>query len=341
MQKKFLELVKEKAATMPAQIIFPETFDERTLRAVSKIVHEGTAHPILIGNPKKIVEDLKRLGLSDDLSSYKIIDMEADLKRRELYAQKFYEMRREKGATLEVARKLMTDYKYFSVMALKMNEADGLIFGANCPTPESLRPTLQIMKTKEKFHKVSGFFFIAIENRILLFADCMVNIDPNSRELAEIAIDTALTAKCFGIEPRIAMLSFSTNGSAKHPSAEKVREATQMVHYSRPDLICDGEMQVDAALSTAVCKRKFPTTKVCGDANVLIFPNLDAANISYKLVEQLGHAQAIGPILQGLEKPVNDLSRGCSVEDIVHLAAITSVEAHEMEMELNITKEIK
>lgn len=317
MVSKFLDLVREKAREHPARIVFPETFDERTLEAIKKIEKEKTAIPVLID------------------------DMMKDETLRERYAQALFELRKEKGLGVEEARKLMTDYNYFGVMVVKTGDADGLISGANSPSHETLRPALQIISTKEKFHKVSGFFFMVLENRLLLFADCMVNIEPNSRELAEIAIDTAETAKRFGIEPRIAMLSFSTAGSAKHPSVDRVIEATKMVNHFRPDLVCEGEMQVDAALVKEVCKRKFPNARVCGDANVLIFPDLDSANISYKLVERLAKAQAIGPILQGLQKPVNDLSRGCSVDDIVQLAAITSVEAQEMVMEMKGITELK
>lgn len=334
MVQKFLELVKQKARSSPARISFPETFDERTLRAVAEIAKQGTARPILIGNSKKLAQDFKNLGLSDNLSAYTIIDMEADEKLREKYSQKLFELRKEKGMTLEEARKLMHDPNYFGVMMVKMEDADGLISGANTSTADTIRPALQIIKTKEKFHKVSGFFFMVLENRLLLFADCVVNIEPSADDLAEIAIDTANTAKRFGIEPRIALLSFSTNGSTRHPNADRVREAAQKVRYFHPELICEGEMQVDAALVPEICARKFPNSKVPGNANVLIFPNLDAANISYKLVQRLAHAQAIGPILQGLQKPINDLSRGCSVNDIVHLAAITSVEAQEARLEL-------
>jgi phosphate acetyltransferase len=200
-----------------------------------------------------------------------------------------------------------------------------------------VRPALQIIGTKEKFHKVSGIFFMILENRLLLFADCAINIDPNSTELAEIAIDTAETAKRFGIEPKIAMLSFSTNGSAKHPDADKVREAVQMIKYKRPELIVDGEMQVDAALVPEISQRKFPNSKIKGEANVLIFPDLQSGNIAYKLVERLAKAEAIGPILQGLNKPVNDLSRGCSFQDIADLAAITACEAQELTHEFGTT----
>lgn len=330
MPQNFLELVREKAREKPARIVIPETFDPRTLRAVSMMVKTGVAQPVLIGNPKKL-----------SLEKCSVIDMEGDAERRERYAQALFELRKEKGMTVDAAREFMKNFNYFGVMVVKMGDADGLISGANSPSQDTLRPALQIIGTKEKFHKVSGFFFMVLENRLLLFADCMVNIEPNSHELAEIAIDTAETAKRFGIEPRIAMLSFSTNGSAKHPSVDRVREATKMVNYSRPDLVCDGEMQVDAALITDVCKRKFPSAKVCGDANILIFPDLDSANISYKLVERLGHAQAIGPILQGLQKPINDLSRGCSEQDIVDLAAITSVEVQEAQIEAKGVTTIK
>lgn len=341
MKQKFLNIVREKARSHPARIVFPEAFDERTLRACAAIMKEKTAHPVLIGDWQKIAGDLQRLGLSIDPSAFIIVNMKDDDARVQRYAQALFELRREKGMTHEEAEKLMSDYNYFGVMMVKMGDADGLISGANSPSSITLRPALQIIKTKERFHKVSGFFFMVLENRLLLFADCMVNIEPNSRELAEIAIDTAETAKRFGIEPRIAMLSFSTHGSAKHPSVDRVKEATDMVRAFRPDLVCEGEMQVDAALVKEVCLRKWPQARVCGDANILIFPDLDSANISYKLVERLAHAQAIGPILQGLQKPVNDLSRGCSVEDIVNLAAITSVESQEAPIETRHITSIK
>ncbi|MEK7524425.1 MAG: phosphate acyltransferase, partial [Patescibacteria group bacterium] len=292
MPQTFLELVREQARKNPARIVFPETFDERTLQACAQILKEGTAHPILIGEPQKLAEDFKKFGLTFDQKTYTIIDMAHDDERRQHYAQALFELRQEKGMTLDAAQKLMTDLNYFAVMVVKMNDADGLISGANTASSNTLKPALQIMKTKEPFHKVSGFFFMVLQNRPLLFADCMVNIEPDAHELAEIAIDTAQTAKRFGIEPRIAMLSFSTNGSAKHPSPERVREATARVRYLHPELLCEGEMQVDAALVPEICARKFPNSKVPGNANILIFPNLDSANIAYKLVERLGHAQA-------------------------------------------------
>lgn len=345
MMRKFLELVKEKAKEHPKRIVFPEYFDERTIQAVVKIAEEGTAVPVILGNLKAVKESFEKAGLAEAMTQFVqeqklfLWDIE-DLKTKERYTEALYELRKNKGLTKDETKKLIENFNYYAVMMVHASDVDGLITGANSPTSETLRPALQIIKTKEKFHKVSGFFFMALpedpcfnENgRLLLFADCAVNIEPNSYELAQIAIDSAETAKRFGMEPRIAMLSFSTAGSAKHPQVDKVREAVSMVKYKRPKLIVDGEMQVDAALVPEVCARKYPNATIKGDANILIFPDLDSANISYKLVERLAHAQAIGPILQGLKKPVNDLSRGCSVDDIVNLAAITTVEALEISL---------
>lgn len=326
----FLKSVKEKARSLNKNIVFPETFDERTLRAVETILLEGTANPVLLGKAAEIKRHAEQLGLEIDWNMVKFIDLE-DPERLKKYAEALYELRKEKGLTREEADKMMRDLNYFGVMVVQMGEADGLISGANASTGATVRPALQIIKTKEKFHKVSGIFFMVMEKRLLLFADCAINIEPNSHDLADIAIDTAETAKRFGIEPKIAMLSFSTAGSAKHPLVEKIQEATQLVRFRRPDLIIDGEMQVDAALVPSIAKKKFPTSKIKGDANILIFPDLQSGNIAYKLVERLAGAEAIGPILQGLKKPVNDLSRGCSWRDIADLAAITACEAEEVQ----------
>lgn len=337
MVSNFLELIRSKARLKPARIVFPETSDPRVLKAVVQIIKERTACPILIGNREKLAEDFEKLKLHIDLSKQTVVDMDADKKCKERFASELLELRKDKGMTLEQAQKLMDDRNYFGVMMVKMGEADGMISGSISATPAVLHPALQIIRTKEKFHKVSGFFFMVFDNRLMLFADCAVNIEPNSYELAEIAIDTAETARRFGIAPRIAMLSFSTNGSTRHPNSDRVREATQIVRDKRPDLICEGEMQVDAALVPDVCALKFPKSRVPGNANILIFPNLEAANISYKLVERLGHAEAIGPVFQGFQKPINDLSRGCSVEDIACIAAITSVEVQDAKIRIGKT----
>jgi len=208
-----------------------------------------------------------------------------------------------------------------------LGEADGLISGAIHPTAHTLRPALQIIKTKEKFHKVSGVFFMIFKERYMFFADAAVEIEPDAKDLADIALDTASTARKFGFEPKVAMLSFSTKGSAKHPLAEKVKEATEIAQYRDPKLIIDGELQLDAAIEPWVCRIKCPDCRLQGKANVLIFPDLNAANIGYKLATFFGKAEAVGPVLQGLNKPVNDLSRGCIVQDIVDITVLTSIEA--------------
>ena len=215
---------------------------------------------------------------------------------------------------------------YFGTMMVYNGQADGMVTGTTYSTADSIRPALQIIKTKEKFHKVSGIFFMILEKRLLLFADAAITVEPNSHDLVDIAIDSAETAKKFELDPRIAMLSFSTKGSAKHPDVDKIKEAVALLKHKQPDLVVDGEMQVDAALVPKVAKKKCPNSTIQGDANILIFPDLEAANIAYKLVERLAKASAIGPLLQGLKKPVNDLSRGCHYKDIVNVTAFTACE---------------
>ncbi|MFA5829608.1 MAG: phosphate acetyltransferase [Candidatus Gracilibacteria bacterium] len=329
----FLKEIKSKAKTLQKRIVFPESFDDRTLQALEVILNEQTAQPILLGKTQEIQAQAAKLGLKIDWNKVKIIDPK-DPTYLQKYTDELYNLRKDKGLTKDQAAKLLENHDYFGVMAVHMDDAEGMISGAVGTTAETVLPALQIIKTKEKFHKVSGIFFMVLEKRLLLFADCAVNIEPDSHELADIAIDTAETALRFGLVPKIAMLSFSTNGSAKHPLANKVREATQMVKFRRPDLIIDGEMQVDAALVPNICATKFPGSALHGDANILIFPDLQAGNIAYKLVERLAGAKAIGPILQGLQKPINDLSRGCSFHDIADLAAFTSCESQEIHYEL-------
>ena len=234
-----------------------------------------------------------------------------------------------KGISKKQAAEIVKDMNYFGTMMVYMELADGMVTGTTFPTDDSIRPALQIIKTEEKFHKVSGIFFMVLEKRLLLFADAAITINPNSHDLVDIAVDTAETAKKFGIKPRVAMLSFSTKGSADHPLVDKVQEAVRMLKYERPDIIVDGDLQVDAALVPKVAKKKCPKSPIQGDANILIFPDLQSANIAYKLVERLAKAKAIGPLLQGLKKPVNDLSRGCSYQDIVNVTAFTVCESLE------------
>jgi len=329
--KKFIKQVKSLAKKNPQRIVLPEGYEPRVLKAVARILKEKTAVPILVGNPDEIKKIAKDLGIKIPFNKLEIVDPKS--KKSEFYAEKFYELRKDKGVTEEQALKIVRDFNYFGTMMVHLDEADGMVSGSTCSTGDTVRPALQIIKTKEKFHKVSGVYFLILEKRLLLFADTAVMIEPSSYELADIAIDTAETARKFCINPKIAMLSFSTAGSAQHPNVDKVKEATAMVKSRRPDIIIDGEMQVDAALVPEVAKRKFPNSALQGDANILIFPNLEAGNISYKLVERLAGAKAIGPILQGLRKPVNDLSRGCNYKDIVNLVAFTSLSAQDEPVE--------
>lgn len=325
--ERFLAKIKEKAKCSPKRIVFPESTAERILRAVQIIKYEGFAIPILIGNKDKILTRIKELELNSE--GLEFVDPD-NFERFEEYAQKFFELRQHKGINLDKAKEILKDYGYFATMMVYMGDADGLIGGTTYSTAQTVLPALQIIKTKEKFHKVSSvFLMIWPDDRLLFFADCAIMIDPDAKDLAEIALDTAQTARKFGVEPKVAMLSFSTHGSAKHPEVDKVKEATAIVKSRDPNLIVEGEIQVDAALVPEVCERKFPGSKLKGDANVLIFPDLNSGNMAYKLVERLAKSKAVGPILQGLKKPVNDLSRGCSVQDIVDVCAITVVEAQE------------
>jgi phosphate acetyltransferase len=330
----FLSQIKNKAGSLNKTILLPEFFDDRVLKAVEIVQHEKTAKIALIGKQEEILAKARALNIQIDASLIKFIDNK-EPQTINRYSENLYSSRKEKGLTLNDARKLIEEnFNYAAVMALQLDEVDGIVSGATQPTADTIRPALQIIKTKEKFHKVSGIFFMIMENRLLIFADCAINIEPDSHELADIAIDTAETAKRFGIEPKIAMLSFSTNGSAKHPKVDEVNEAVQMVKYRCPNLTVEGEMQVDAALVPEVCQRKFPNSVLKGEANVLIFPDLQSGNIAYKLVERLAGAIAIGPLLQGLKKPVNDLSRGCKANDIADLVAFTACETIETQYEL-------
>jgi len=336
--KNFIKHIKSLAKKNPQRVVLPEGFEPRVLQAAAKVLKEKTAVPILIGNKDQIREICKREGIKLPIEKIEIVDPKS--KKREFYAEKFYEMRKDKGVTKDQALKIVEDFNYFGTMMVQLDEADGMVSGTTYSTAETIRPALQIIKTKEKFHKVSGVFFLVLENKLLLFADTAVVIEPNSYELADIAIDTAETAKKFCLEPKIAMLSFSTAGSANHPNVDKVREATAMIKAQHPELIIDGEMQVDAALVPEVSKRKFPNSALKGDANILIFPSLEAGNIAYKLVERLAGAKAIGPILQGLRKPINDLSRGCNYRDIANLVAFNSILALDEEVPCHHLKKL-
>ena len=324
MRSLFGEL-RERIAGKGVKIVFPEGNDDRVVRAAARLKFEGLVDPIILGDPAEVHKILSDLGFAD--FNYTIINPETYEGFEEM-KEKFLEIRKGK-ATVEDAEKLLRDVNYFGVMLVKLGLADGMVSGAIHSTADTVRPALQIIKTKPGISRTSGVFLMNREStdQRFMFADCAINIDPNAQELSEIALNTADTARIFDIDPKIAMLSFSTKGSAKAPQAEKVREATQLAKGRQPELAIDGELQFDAAFVPSTAEVKAPDSDVAGQANVFIFPDLQSGNIGYKIAQRLGMFEAIGPILQGLNKPVNDLSRGSSAEDIYKLAIITAAQA--------------
>ena len=319
----FLTRMKNAAKADKKTIVLPEGEDPRTIEAAKKIVEEGLANLVVLGNPDEIKID----GVT-------VIDPRT-AEKKQAYAEKFAELRAKKGVTLPEALEQMNDATYFGTMMVKMGDADGLVSGACHSTANTLRPALQILKTAPGTKLVSAFFIMCTKSPefgadgTLLFADCGLNINPNADELSEIALASAESWKAFmpGEEPKVAMLSFSTMGSAKGDVPTKVQEAVKLANEKNPELALDGDLQLDAALVQSVADLKAPQSKVAGNANILVFPDLEAGNIGYKLVQRFGGAEAYGPVLQGIAKPVNDLSRGCSADDIVGVVAITAVQA--------------
>lgn len=328
----FIDEMKRKAREDKKKIVLPETNDKRTLIAASHILEQGLADLVLVGKREKILDGAGWLEL--DLDGATIVDPD-EFEKLDEYANTLYELRKAKGMTIEKAHEiLLNEPLTFGVMMVKCNDADGMVAGACHATADTLRPALQILKTAPGVKLVSGFFVLDVHNPMygeggtLLFADCGLNQDPTPDELADIAESSSRSFKSLiGTKPVIAMLSHSTKGSAKHPLVDKMVEATRIAKERYPHLCLDGELQADAALVPGVAKTKAPGSEVGGKANVLIFPNLDCGNIGYKLVQRLGGAEAYGPMLQGIAKPVNDLSRGCSFEDIVGVVAMTAVQA--------------
>ncbi|EGR88927.1 phosphate acetyltransferase [Streptococcus dysgalactiae subsp. dysgalactiae] len=319
--------LREKILGKNMKIVFPEGNDERVVRAAARLKFEGLLEPIILGQSEEVRSLLTKLGFADQ--DYTIINPN-DYADFEKMKEAFVEVRKGK-ATLEDADKMLRDVNYFGVMLVKMGLADGMVSGAIHSTADTVRPALQIIKTKPGISRTSGVFLMNRENTSerYVFADCAINIDPTAQELAEIAVNTAETAKIFDIDPKIAMLSFSTKGSGKAPQVDKVREATEIAKGLNPDLALDGELQFDAAFVPETAAIKAPDSAVAGQANTFIFPDLQSGNIGYKIAQRLGMFDAIGPILQGLNKPVNDLSRGSSAEDIYKLAIITAAQAIE------------
>ena len=326
----FIDDIKARAKTSKKTIVLPETEDIRTYEAAEAVLKEGTANLILVGSEEEIA---KNKG-SFDISGATIVDP-AKSEKTDAYIAKLVELRKKKGMTEEKARELLlTNYLYYGVMMVKMGDADGMVSGACHSTADTLRPCLQILKTKPGTKLVSAFFLMVVPdceygaNGTFVFADSGLNQNPNPEELAAIAVSSAESFKMLtGHEPKVAMLSHSSKGSAKHADVDKVVEATRLAKEMAPELALDGELQLDAAIVPSVAASKAPGSPVAGQANVLIFPNLDGGNIGYKLVQRLAKAEAYGPMLQGIAKPVNDLSRGCSWEDIVGVVALTAVQA--------------
>ncbi|RIU95031.1 phosphate acetyltransferase [Oceanobacillus picturae] len=317
--------LKERISSNNKSIVFPEGTDERILTAASQLGAEGVLKPILIGERAAVKQKAEEAGV--DVSTSTIIDPN-DFPEFDLMVETFVERRKGK-ATKEDAQKILLDENYFGTMLVYMNQADGLVSGAAHSTADTVRPALQIIKTKEGIKKTSGVFIMVRDDEKYVFADCAINITPDSQDLAEIAVESAETAKLFDVDPRVAMLSFSTKGSAKSPETEKVTEALQVAKEKNPSLVIDGEFQFDAAFVPSVASKKAPDAEIQGDANVFVFPSLEAGNIGYKIAQRLGGMEAVGPILQGLNKPVNDLSRGCSSDDVYKLALITAAQAAE------------
>lgn len=305
------------------KIVFPEPTDERILKAASRLAEDELAKPILIGNEKDVNDLAEKLNVN--ISNCELLDPANYAKMDEMVDQ-FVERRNGK-VKKEEAYDMLQDENYFGTMLVYMGEADGLVSGAAHSTSDTVRPALQIIKTKEGVQKTSGVFVMVRDDEKYVFADCAINIAPTSEDLAEIAVESAKTAQLFDIEPRVAMLSFSTKGSAKSEETERVNEAVKLAKEKDPDLLIDGEFQFDAAFVPSVAAKKAPDSVIKGDATVFIFPSLEAGNIGYKMTERLAGFEAVGPILQGLNKPVNDLSRGCSEEDAYKLALITAAQA--------------
>jgi len=326
--REVMRVFMDKAKSQPKKIVFPEGNEEKILRACQAICDEGIAYPILLGHKEEIEEKIKKLELHC-LNNVEIIDPKKS-PQFDTYVEELFKIRERKGVTRVEAANMMKNYNYYGSMMVKTGDADGLVSGITMHYPETIRPALEIVKLKPQFSKVAGLYMMIFKDDVMFFADTTVNIEPNSEELAEIAINTAETVQRFGVEPKIAMLSFSNFGSSDHQLAKKVKKAVEIVQTKKPDLVIDGEMQANTAVTPEILNNTYPFSKLKEKANVLIFPDLNSGNIAYKLMERLGGAKAVGPILMGMNKPIHVLQRGDSVEEILNLTAIAVVDAQEL-----------
>ncbi|MCS4490211.1 phosphate acetyltransferase [Corynebacterium sp. ES2794-CONJ1] len=314
----------DRARQARAHIILPEGDDDRILLAADQLLAQDICELTILGNPAAITARATELGLN--ISAAHLSDPSNDPHAEE-FAQEFYELRKAKGMTIEKARETMQDISYYATMMIHKGLADGMVSGAAHTTAHTIKPSFQIIKTQPGTSVVSSIFLMVMRNRLWAFGDCAVNPNPTAAQLAEIAAVSARTAAQFGIDPRVAILSYSTGTSGSGPDVDRATEATRIAHQNHPDILIDGPLQFDAAVDRGVAEKKMPNSKVAGQANVFIFPDLEAGNIGYKTAQRTGHALAVGPILQGLNKPVNDLSRGATVADIVNTVAITAIQA--------------
>lgn len=320
------------AKTQRRHIVLPEGNDDRILKAAARLINQEIVDLTILGDATQIAASIKRLGLNFDINSLRIINpVESEYYPE--YVETLYQLRKNKNVTLEMARDLMTDVSYFGTMMVFKGHADGMVSGAAHTTQHTIRPALQFVKTKPGISTVSSVFFMCLPDRVAVFGDCAVNPNPTAEQLAEIAISSAESSQNFGIEPRIAMLSYSSGTSGEGADVEKVRKATEIVKLKRPDLKVEGPIQYDAAVDPVVGRQKLPNSEVAGQASVLIFPDLNTGNNTYKAVQRETGALAIGPMLQGLNKPVNDLSRGCTVDDIFNTVIITAIQSQDVNVQ--------
>jgi phosphate acetyltransferase len=319
MVEEFIKNLKEEAKKQKKKIVFPEGEEIRIIDACKILIEEDILEPILLGDPKIIKPLLDERNISIKIINNNILN--------ENYKNQLYELRKDKNLTLEEAERIVKDRTYYGTLMLLNNEVDGLVSGSTTSTSDTLRPALQLIKTEENVKTASSFFIMIKDNKKYLFSDCGFNIKPNAHQLAEIAYSTIESSRFFNIEPKVAFLSFSTKGSANNEEVDKVKEAVEIFKNMNPNCIFDGELQLDAAIVPHVAEKKCPNSNIKGEANILIFPDLNSGNIGYKIAQWIGGSMAIGPIIQGLKKPVNDLSRGCNVQDIVCVACITAIQA--------------